>query len=208
MAGAGAICAARSAQGAAGPGDARRIRRRRRPGARASKVVQEIRSATAKGGRFAPETLKDLDPLNRLLERDERFSRIVAGHPRGNGSGLELQIDAAVAIAGIIAAADRRSAGAVRLRRGFFPRESVRGTGLHAAVRRPYTRPCAPMVQHGDLRQPRQTGGPSPAPQIRSLDAALIELAEREGFEPPIGLHLCRISSAVHSTTLPPLQAP
>jgi hypothetical protein len=32
-------------------------------------------------------------------------------------------------------------------------------------------------------------------------------LAEREGFEPPIGLHLCRISSAVHSTTLPPLQA-
>jgi hypothetical protein len=33
-------------------------------------------------------------------------------------------------------------------------------------------------------------------------------LAEREGFEPPIGLHLCRISSAVHSTTLPPLQEP
>src|SRR2546421_3928354 len=33
-------------------------------------------------------------------------------------------------------------------------------------------------------------------------------LAEREGFEPPIGLHLCRISSAVHSTTLPPLRAP
>src|SRR5436305_13890822 len=34
---------------------------------------------------------------------------------------------------------------------------------------------------------------------------ALELLAEREGFEPPIGLHLCRISSAVHSTTLPPL---
>ena len=33
-------------------------------------------------------------------------------------------------------------------------------------------------------------------------------MAEREGFEPPIGLHLCRISSAVHSTTLPPLQVP
>ncbi|MDB5503399.1 MAG: hypothetical protein JWR89_3301 [Tardiphaga sp.] len=31
-------------------------------------------------------------------------------------------------------------------------------------------------------------------------------LAERGGFEPPIGLHLCRISSAVRSTTLPPLQ--
>ena len=36
---------------------------------------------------------------------------------------------------------------------------------------------------------------------------AKASLAEREGFEPPIGLHLCRISSAVHSTTLPPLQA-
>ena len=34
------------------------------------------------------------------------------------------------------------------------------------------------------------------------------DLAEREGFEPPIGLHLCRISSAVHSTTLPPLRGP
>ena len=32
-------------------------------------------------------------------------------------------------------------------------------------------------------------------------------MAEREGFEPPIQLPVCRISSAVHSTTLPPLQA-
>jgi hypothetical protein len=32
-------------------------------------------------------------------------------------------------------------------------------------------------------------------------------LAEREGFEPPIRLPVCRISSAVHSTALPPLQA-
>ena len=33
-----------------------------------------------------------------------------------------------------------------------------------------------------------------------------IDLAEREGFEPPIRLPVCRISSAVHSTTLPPLR--
>jgi hypothetical protein len=32
-------------------------------------------------------------------------------------------------------------------------------------------------------------------------------MAEREGFEPPIPLQVCRISSAVHSTTLPPLQS-
>ena len=31
-------------------------------------------------------------------------------------------------------------------------------------------------------------------------------VAEREGFEPPIRLPVCRISSAVHSTTLPPLR--
>ena len=33
-----------------------------------------------------------------------------------------------------------------------------------------------------------------------------IEVAEREGFEPPIQLPVCRISSAVLSTTQPPLQ--
>src|ERR1041385_3595236 len=32
------------------------------------------------------------------------------------------------------------------------------------------------------------------------------ELAEREGFEPPIRLPVCRISSAVLSTTQPPLR--
>ncbi|SOR26667.1 protein of unknown function [Methylorubrum extorquens] len=31
-------------------------------------------------------------------------------------------------------------------------------------------------------------------------------MAERGGFEPPMGLHPCRISSAVHSTALPPLR--
>jgi hypothetical protein len=34
------------------------------------------------------------------------------------------------------------------------------------------------------------------------------DLAEREGFEPPIRLPVCRISSAVHSTALPPLRKP
>ena len=31
-------------------------------------------------------------------------------------------------------------------------------------------------------------------------------VAEREGFEPSMPLQACRISSAVHSTTLPPLR--
>src|SRR4029077_5787591 len=33
-------------------------------------------------------------------------------------------------------------------------------------------------------------------------------VAEREGFEPPIPLRVCRISSAVLSTTQPPLRSP
>ncbi len=32
------------------------------------------------------------------------------------------------------------------------------------------------------------------------------KVADREGFEPPIPLRVCRISSAVHSTTLPPVR--
>ena len=44
-----------------------------------------------KGRPLRADDLKDLGPLNRLLERDERFSRIVAGHHHGNGSGLELR---------------------------------------------------------------------------------------------------------------------
>ncbi|HWY48718.1 MAG TPA: ABATE domain-containing protein [Bryobacteraceae bacterium] len=44
-----------------------------------------------KGQPLRADDLKDLGPLNRLLERDERFSRIVAGHHHGSGSGLELR---------------------------------------------------------------------------------------------------------------------
>jgi predicted RNA-binding Zn ribbon-like protein len=44
-----------------------------------------------KGRPLRADDLKDLGPLNRLLERDERFGRIVAGHHHGNGSGLELR---------------------------------------------------------------------------------------------------------------------
>ena len=45
--------------------------------------------------------------------------------------------------------------------------------------------------------------------RIRTLQRCEINglgMAERGGFEPPIRLHVCRISSAVHSTTLPPLR--
>ena len=41
---------------------------------------------------------------------------------------------------------------------------------------------------------------------LGEIDMGKCEVAERGGFEPPIRLRVCRISSAVHSTTLPPLR--
>src|ERR1700736_4718682 len=38
------------------------------------------------------------------------------------------------------------------------------------------------------------------------VESVKLPMAERGGFEPPIGLRLCRISSAVLSTAQPPLQ--
>jgi hypothetical protein len=61
---------------------------------------------------------------------------------------------------------------------------------------------CSTVVLH------RQKPAVREAPDFEGLFRYRESVAEREGFEPPIGLHLCRISSAVHSTTLPPLQAP
>jgi predicted RNA-binding Zn ribbon-like protein len=42
------------------------------------------------GRRLAPKALRELEPLNRLLERDEAFSRI-SRHRRDGGDRLELQ---------------------------------------------------------------------------------------------------------------------
>ncbi|WP_159012293.1 ABATE domain-containing protein [Bradyrhizobium sp. S69] len=44
-----------------------------------------------RGRPLGADVLKDLGPLNRLLERDERFDRIVADHHHDDGSVLELR---------------------------------------------------------------------------------------------------------------------
>jgi predicted RNA-binding Zn ribbon-like protein len=44
-----------------------------------------------KGRPLSAETLRELEPLNRLLERDEGFGRIVA-HNHGSAPGLELRM--------------------------------------------------------------------------------------------------------------------
>jgi hypothetical protein len=43
--------------------------------------------------------------------------------------------------------------------------------------------------------------------QVADFTGRFETVAEREGFEPPIRLPVCRISSAVHSTALPPLRS-
>ena len=58
---------------------------------------------------------------------------------------------------------------------------------------------CYTVVRHRHFPAVREM------PVFEGLLRCPMTMAEREGFEPPIGLHLCRISSAVHSTTLPPL---
>ena len=85
-------------------------------------------------------------------------------------------------VAGGAAAAGRRSASEIRLRGRLLKREGVRGAGLYINVCRPHARPRAAMVQHGDLRQPRQTGGSSVAAQ----DAAMTDfiLMGPAGLEP------------------------
>src|SRR6185437_7646655 len=65
---------------------------------------------------------------------------------------------AALANCGFPAAANRRSAGEIRLRNGRYRGQSVRGPWLYPDVRRPYPAAGKTMVQHGDLRQSRQTG--------------------------------------------------
>lgn len=56
---------------------------------------------------------------------------------------------------------------------------------------------------------PEHAAGYREPSTIQSYGKALrpkANLAERVGFEPTIPLQVCRISSAVHSTTLPPLR--
>lgn len=67
----------------------------------------------------------------------------------------------------------------------------------------------------GMLSEARHCAPPARTPPTAKLLLCLVSLenqslggmmADREGFEPPIPLQVCRISSAVHSTTLPPVR--
>ena len=76
------------------------------------------------GRPLAPAALRELGPLNRLLERDETFSRISGG----DGGRLELRATRRWRSPEFAARADRRGVGEVRVRGRFRQREGVRGT--------------------------------------------------------------------------------
>ncbi len=67
---------------------------------------------------------------------------------------------------------------------------------------------CGVLREQCSLVEPMRFRDTFPFPQIKKppTRGGFFNLAEREGFEPSVGLHLRLISSQVHSTTLPPLQ--
>ncbi len=103
----------------------------------------------------------ELEPLNKMLARDDEFGQIVVRDRRDERGEEESRISrprvapaAALAGARITASSLGTFAGRTRLRRGLHLRESLRGAALHASLRRPNPRSRAQMVQHGRLRQP------------------------------------------------------
>ena len=82
-------------------------------GTRAARMVQRL-CAQAYGPAADAKALHELGPLNTLLQRDETFSQI-SRHRHGDADRLELTTMRRWRSAGIAAAADRRSAGEVRL---------------------------------------------------------------------------------------------
>ena len=106
------------------------------------------------GRPLTPKAMRELGPLNALLERDELFSRI-AVRPDSDVDRLELQTMRLWRSPEISIAADWRGVGEVRLRRGLRHHPGVRGTPLHSDLRRPYPQTREKVVQHGGMRQSR-----------------------------------------------------
>ena len=113
-----------------------------------------------KGRPLAAAALAQLEPLNRLLERDEVFGRII---PRpAAGTGLSSFRWSAGGGPRGPSAPDRGGAGTACLRGGFLKREGLRGPCLHAFFCRPHARSRATVVQHGDMWEPGEAGSAPP----------------------------------------------
>jgi hypothetical protein len=56
------------------------------------------------------------------------------------------------------------------VQRRFRVREGLRGLDLHPSVRGSHARACPAMVQHGDLREPGEAGGPPRSPEASPVN--------------------------------------
>jgi hypothetical protein len=127
---------------------------------------------TYAGRRLEASAVADLDKINRLLERDAAYRQV---EPRANEArdaddpsfqwrrhrrwrGPE---DLLLPIAEAIGRADLPSG----LRAG----QELRRCDLHIVVPRYQQEPYPPLVQHGGLRQPRQSGRPPRSKTVRTL---------------------------------------
>lgn len=115
-----------------------------------------------KGRPLGAADLPELAPLNALLARDECYGEIVAVTEQQEGALVyresrrwntpeSLLMPIAQALATLVSHED------------FTHVKGVRGTPLHAAIRRSHARSRAPLVQHGELRQSGEGGRASPA---------------------------------------------
>ena len=171
LAGAGAPRAGRGARSAAGAGD---------PGeldsvaAQARRLREWFRAFVQDAGAAAPRQRPGgLEPLNRLLERDEIFGRIVA-RPLGRCQRSRASDAAPVALAGIPAAADRRK----HWRNSFAEEDfsnvkACEGPACTLMFADQTRGRAAQMVQHGDLRQSREAGGAPTSAQGEALSASM-----------------------------------
>ena len=115
-----------------------------------------------KGRPLAAEAFAELEPLNRLLERDETFSRIIPLRAGGNGP-FQLQTLRRWRTPAALLLPIGEASGTACLCGGFLQREGLRGPSLHALLCRPYSRSRTTVVQHGYMREPSEAGYASPA---------------------------------------------
>jgi hypothetical protein len=118
------------------------------------------------GKRLTPASLRELEPLNRLLARDEVYGQVVGR------IGARIRRRQALAVGGQPAAALGEDHGRPADDSRFQAGQGLRVARLLPAVRRHDQRAHAPLVQHGRVREQGETGrvsrtlGPAPAANL------------------------------------------
>ena len=130
----------------------------------------------------------ELASLNEVLAGDWQFHEIVprrgSAHARGGDGGPLPGSSNAAGEAPSVAAPDRGNPRRIRLHGGFFARQTLRGIALYDPVSGSYAQRCAPLVQHGGLRQSRKTGNASRQARLSASAASL----QSFGIRPPTAL--------------------